>query len=96
MKIQTINVNKLLTHFGRITKYIKERDPDIECLQETKCTDEEHLYNLLDKEVNGITYINSKLSKHGVAIIQEDLDTARMSGSNAYIVQLIRIVQYRE
>ena len=39
------------------------------CLQETKCTDQDHLYNVLEKEVGGITYINSKLSKHGVAII---------------------------
>ena len=69
MKIQTINVNGFLTRFGRIAKYIKERDPDIVCLQEAKCTDQDHLYNLLDKEVNGIAYINSKLSKHGVAII---------------------------
>ena len=69
MKIQTINDNGLLTHFGQITKYIKERDPDIVCLQETKCTDQDHSYNLLDKEVGGITYTNSKLSKHGVAII---------------------------
>ena len=29
MNIQTINVNGLFTHFEQITKYIKERDPDI-------------------------------------------------------------------
>ena len=28
--------------------------------------------------------------------IQEDLDTAQMSGSSAYILQLIQIVLYRE
>ena len=34
-------------------------DPDIVCL--CICTDQDHLYNLLDKKVGGNTYINSKL-----------------------------------
>src|SRR5262245_20274845 len=40
MRIATWNVNSIKQRIENLTAWLKEREPDIVCLQETKCIDE--------------------------------------------------------
>ena len=40
MRIASWNVNSIKAHLGAVTSWLKEREPDVVCLQELKCVDE--------------------------------------------------------
>jgi len=73
LKIASFNVNSLKARLGNVKDWLKEADPDVVCLQETKCTDdtfprgelEDLGYNLAihgQKTYNGVAI----LSKHPI------------------------------
>ena len=41
MKIATWNINSIRARLERLIDYLKTRSPDVLCLQELKCTDEQ-------------------------------------------------------
>jgi exodeoxyribonuclease III len=86
MRIATWNINSIRQRLEHLQKWLKERGPDIICLQETKCTDEafpreplEALgYNIAvhgQKTFNGVALL-SKLPFEEVApgLIGDDTD----------------------
>ena len=74
MKIATWNVNSINARLEHLTKWLAETDPDIVCVQETKCVDEGFPY----QEVHDAGYFSAfyaQKSYNGVAILSKyDLD----------------------
>ena len=69
MKIVTWNINSVRIRLDQLSEVINELDPDIICLQETKCDNT----NFPLKEIQSLGYkyiaINGQPSYNGVAII---------------------------
>jgi exodeoxyribonuclease-3 len=74
MKIATWNVNSINARLPHLTQWLADADPDIVCLQETKCVDEGFPY----QEIHDAGYFSAfygQKSYNGVAILSKyDLD----------------------
>lgn len=77
-KIVTWNVNSIKVRLAHLIEFIKEHDPDIICLQELKCTNE----NFPSEELSSLPYnlyIHGQKTYNGVAILSkipaEDIKT---------------------
>lgn len=79
MKIATWNVNSVNARLPHLTKWLDEADPDVVCLQETKCVDEGFPY----QEIHDAGYFSAfygQKSYNGVAILSKyDLDDVQKS-----------------
>lgn len=70
-KIVSWNVNSLRARFERVEEYLLKHDPDILCLQETKCKDDN--FPEFDIRVLGYDVCHYGLSQYnGVAIISKE------------------------
>ena len=70
MKIVSWNINSLRKRQDRFLSWLAATDPDIVCLQETKCTDEQ--FPVLDlKAVGYHSVFHGQKSYNGVAIISK-------------------------
>ena len=68
MLIATWNVNSVRTRLSQITNWIKQVNPDILCLQETKVIDEDFPYKPFE-DLGYQVMVHGQKSYNGVAII---------------------------
>src|SRR3989440_2984312 len=70
MKIATWNVNSILARLPHVTRWLEAEQPDILCVQETKCTDDK--FPALELKAIGYEcVIFGQQSYNGVAIISK-------------------------
>jgi len=70
MKVATWNVNSVRTRIQSITKWLDEAKPDVVCLQEIKCQDEQ--FPLSEFEALGYNCaVHGQKSYNGVAILSK-------------------------
>ena len=85
MRIATWNVNSIKQRIDNLTAWLKERAPDIVCLQETKCVDE--VFPRQPIEALGYNVaVHGQKTFNGVAILSKlkfDEVTARLPGDGA-------------
>ena len=75
MKIATWNVNSIIARLPHVTRWLAAAQPDVLCIQETKCADDK--FPLLELEATGYECIHfGQPSYNGVAIL------SRSSGTN--------------
>ena len=84
MKIASWNVNSIRTRLDNVTQWLKEAEPDVVCLQELKCTEDQFPREALE----GLGYncaVHGQKSYNGVAILSkrpmEDV-TPRLPGDD--------------
>lgn len=68
MRIATWNVNSILARLPHVTKWIDKVQPDVLCIQETKCTDEKFPVDVF-REHNYNCVMFGQQSYNGVAIL---------------------------
>ena len=70
MQIATWNINSVRTRLGNLLRYLREVSPDVLCLQELKCTDEQ--FPRLEIEAEGYNVaVHGQKSWNGVAILSK-------------------------
>jgi len=69
-KIATFNVNGLRARLPIVVDWLKKQQPDVLCLQETKCQDQDFPYPAF-QEVGYHTYARGEKSFNGVALISK-------------------------
>ena len=70
LKISSWNVNGIRARIGEIPTWLNEYNPDILCLQETKCTNEDFPSGVFE-ELGYNLYLNGQKSFNGVAIFSK-------------------------
>ena len=70
LKISSWNVNGIRARIEEIPKWLKEYDPDILCLNETKCINEDFPSDIFE-ELGYNLYLNGQKSFNGVAIFSK-------------------------
>ena len=70
LKISSWNVNGIRARLEEIPLWLKEYSPDIVCLQETKCINEDFPSNIFE-ELGYNLYLNGQKSFNGVAIFSK-------------------------
>jgi exodeoxyribonuclease-3 len=84
MRIATWNVNSVKQRLSNLLAWLGERQPDVVCLQETKCVDE--AFPRLELESAGYNVaVHGQKTFNGVAILSKlpfDEVTPRLPGSN--------------
>lgn len=77
MRIASWNVNSIKAHLRAVTSWLKEREPDVVCLQELKCVDEA----FPREEIESLGYnvaVHGQKTYNGVAILSKHpIDEAR-------------------
>jgi exodeoxyribonuclease-3 len=68
MKITSWNINSLRKRQDRLLGWLREFQPDVVCLQETKCTDEQFPVGLL-RDAGYVAAFHGQKSYNGVAIL---------------------------
>jgi exodeoxyribonuclease III len=69
LKISTWNINSVRLRAGLITKFLKSQQPDVLCLQETKCPDDQFPHKIFAKLGYEHVALNGQKGYHGVAVI---------------------------
>jgi exodeoxyribonuclease III len=69
LKIATWNVNSVRHRLALVTRFLRDEQPDVLCLQETKCRDGEFPASEFHKLGYGHIAINGQKGYHGVAIV---------------------------
>ena len=70
MKIATWNINSILARLPHVTRWLETVQPDVLCIQETKCSDDK--FPLLDfKAIGYECVIFGQQSYNGVAILSK-------------------------
>jgi exodeoxyribonuclease-3 len=70
VKIATWNINSVRARVDRLIEWLKTRDPDVVCLQETKCTDDQ--FPTLEVHAAGYApHLFGQKSYNGVAILSK-------------------------
>lgn len=70
MRIASWNVNSIKAHLGAVTSWLKEREPDVVCLQELKCVDDA----FPREEIESLGYnvaVHGQKTYNGVAILSK-------------------------
>ena len=67
--ISTWNINSVRLRIGLVARYLREHQPDVLCLQETKCRDAEFPASEFHKLGYEHIAINGQKGYHGVAIV---------------------------
>ena len=68
MKIASFNVNSIRTRLPIITQWIKQNQPDVLCLQETKCQDKDFPGEAF-REAGYVANIKGQKAYNGVAVL---------------------------
>ena len=91
MKIATWNINSINSRISHVLDWCVKNEPDVLCLQETKCVDEkfphgrlrsagfEHIVFHGEKAYNGVAII----SKHPLYDLQKNFPIDRLRPQNA-------------
>jgi exodeoxyribonuclease-3 len=85
MRIATWNVNSIKQRMDNLTAWLAERQPDIVCLQETKCVDDAFPREPLEALGYNVA-VHGQKAFNGVAVLSKfplDEVTARLPGDNA-------------
>ena len=85
LRIATFNVNSVRTRLEQLTGWLKERQPDIACLQELKCQDEQFPRSALE-DLGYNVAVHGQKSYNGVAILSKlpfDEVITRLPGDEA-------------
>ncbi len=101
MKIATWNVNSVKSRLDHLRNYLKAHKPDILCLQELKCVDENFpLLEIQDlgynaaihgqKTYNGVAIL-SKLPLEDVTLYVVDMDDGRLCSSKSFDSDVIHL-----
>ncbi|MDC3118492.1 exodeoxyribonuclease III [Prochlorococcus sp. AH-716-K03] len=91
MLIATWNVNSVRTRLSQITNWIKDVNPDILCLQETKVVDEAFPLSYFE-ELGYEVIINGQKSYNGVAIISKfKIENVNKGFTNENVEEIISI-----
>lgn len=70
MQIATWNINSVRSRLENLLRYLREVSPDVLCLQEIKCTDEQ--FPRLEVEAEGYNvFVHGQKSWNGVAILSK-------------------------
>ena len=69
MRLATWNINSVRLRIASVARFLTEHEPDVLCLQETKCRDAEFPLAELHKLGYAHIAINGQKGYHGVAII---------------------------
>ena len=69
MKIATWNINSVRLRIGLVTDFLKEEAPDVLCLQEIKCLDDQFPAKALRAAGYGHFAVSGQKGYHGVAIV---------------------------
>lgn len=69
MKISTWNINSVRLRIGLVERFLKEQEPDVLCLQETKCRNDQFPLKAFHKAGYEHVAINGQPGYHGVAIV---------------------------
>lgn len=70
MRIATWNVNSIKAHLGAVTSWLKERAPDVVCLQELKCVDDAFPRSEIEDLGYNVT-VHGQKTYNGVAILSK-------------------------
>ena len=68
MKITTWNINSVRLRIGLVERFLKEEAPDVLCLQETKCLNDQFPRKAFEKAGYPYLAIHGQKGYHGVAI----------------------------
>ena len=68
MKVVTWNVNSIRTRLERALRWLEREAPDVLCLQELKCTEEQFPFESLS-EVGYTSSVHGQKTYNGVAIL---------------------------
>lgn len=71
MKVVSWNINSLRKRLERLLTWLRETNPDIVCLQETKCTDEQFPADAL-RDAGYAAVFHGQKSYNGVAILAKE------------------------
>ena len=85
MRIATWNVNSIRQRLDSLTTWLRERQPDIVCLQETKCVDSAFPRETVEAAGYNVA-VHGQKTFNGVAILSKrpfDEVTARLPGDDA-------------
>src|SRR5436309_2588356 len=85
MRIATWNVNSIKQRMDNVLAWLSERQPDIVCLQETKCPDEAFPRDAFEAAGCNVA-VHGQKAFNGVAILSKlrfDEVTPRLPGDNA-------------
>ena len=85
MRIATWNVNSIKQRMDNLTAWLAERQPDIVCLQETKCVDDVFPREPLEALGYNVA-VHGQTAFNGVAVLSKfplDEVTARLPGDSA-------------
>lgn len=69
MKITTWNINSVRLRIDQVTAFLQAEQPDVLCLQEIKCTDDQFPAKALAKIGYDQIAVHGQKSYHGVAIV---------------------------
>ncbi|HWL04674.1 MAG TPA: exodeoxyribonuclease III [Xanthobacteraceae bacterium] len=70
MKIATWNVNSIKQRLDNVTAWLKERTPDVVCLQEIKCQDEAFPYDAIESLGYNVA-VHGQKGFNGVALLSK-------------------------
>ncbi|MEL7486059.1 MAG: exodeoxyribonuclease III [Pseudomonadota bacterium] len=86
MKIATWNINSVRLRIDHVTRFLEEEAPDVLCLQETKCRDDQFPRKAFEKAGYGNLAISGQAGYHGVAIAAKvslkNVDIRRFCGKD--------------
>jgi exodeoxyribonuclease-3 len=85
MRIATWNINSIKQRMDNLAAWLSERQPDLVCLQETKCTDEAFPREPLEALGYNVA-VHGQKTFNGVAVLSKfplDEVTARLPGDDA-------------
>src|SRR6185295_5293068 len=95
MKIASWNINSLRKRQDRLFAWLENSQPDIVCLQETKCTDEQFPVLALQSAGYDCAYHGEK-SYNGVAILsKKELQDVRLSLCDEVVDPQARVIAAR-
>jgi exodeoxyribonuclease-3 len=81
MKLATWNVNSIRSRLGRLIAWLGEHQPDVLCLQELKCTDEQFPYDAITDAGYQAAVFGQK-TYNGVAILSREIPKNVRPGMN--------------
>ena len=70
MRIATWNVNSIKQRLDNVVAWLKEREPDVACLQETKCIDKAFPREAIEALGYNVT-VHGQKTFNGVAVVSK-------------------------
>ena len=79
LKIATWNINSVRLRIGLVERFLEEVAPDILCLQEIKCEENQFPYKAIEAAGYGHIHVRGQKGYHGVATISRHPFAAQVS-----------------